>query len=264
MKLEQIRPTLPPAPYLGGKRILAKRIIKLIDATPHLTYAEPFIGMGGIFFRRDFKPKCEVINDRSKDVATLFRILQRHYSPFMDMLKYQLTTRTDFDRLLNTNPETLTDLERAARFLYLQRTAFGGKITHQHFGVSKHRPGRFNVTTLEPMLNDIFERISGVVIECENYNNFIQRYDTPDTLFFIDPPYWNCENDYGKGMFNKDDFELLKSLLETIKGRFIMTINDVPKIRDLYKSFNFQQEDVRYSINGGSGHLAKELIITNY
>lgn len=157
------------APYLGGKTRLAKTITHMIDATPHTTYAEPFVGMGGIFLRRSHRPKAEVINDISRDIATMFRILQRHYPQFLEVLRFQLTTRSEFNRLTDTNPDTLTDLERAARFLYLQRTAFGGKPSGRNFGVSKDRPGRFNLTTLEPMLEDLHARLSGVVIECLDY-----------------------------------------------------------------------------------------------
>jgi DNA adenine methylase len=98
--------------------------------------------MGGVFLRRTRRPKCEVINDISEDVATFFRILQRHYVAFMDMLRFQLTTRAGFERLMRTDPSTLTDLERAARFLYLQRTAFGGKVVGRNFGVDDGRPAR--------------------------------------------------------------------------------------------------------------------------
>ena len=169
----------PVAPWLGGKRNLAKRICAIIDATPCTTYAEPFIGMGGIFLRRSTRPHCEVINDYGRDVSNLFRILQRHYPQFIEVLRFQLTTRAEFNRLVDTNPETLTDLERAARFLYLQRTAFGGKVSGRNFGVAKDRPGRFNLTTLEPMLEDLHTRFSGVVIECLDFGSFIDRYDGP-------------------------------------------------------------------------------------
>ncbi|PTM78380.1 MT-A70 family methyltransferase [Cereibacter johrii] len=81
------------------------------------------------------------------------------YPQFLDTLRFQLTTRAESERLTATDPDTLTDLERAARFLYLQRTAFGGKVRGQNFGVSMHRPGRFNLTTLEPMLEDLHSRL---------------------------------------------------------------------------------------------------------
>lgn len=79
---------LPVAPWLGGKRNLAKRITTIIDATPHSVYAEPFVGMGGVFFRRRLQPKVEVINDLSRDVANLFRILQRHYPQFLETIRF--------------------------------------------------------------------------------------------------------------------------------------------------------------------------------
>lgn len=133
--------TNPVAPWLGGKRNLAKRLVKIISSVKHETYAEAFVGMGGVFLRRPYAPKCEVINDYSGDVANLFRILQRHYPQFLECLKFQITSRREFERLKRTDPSTLTDLERAARFLYLQKTAFGGKVTGQNFGVSLEREG---------------------------------------------------------------------------------------------------------------------------
>ena len=72
-------PTAPVAPNQGGKRNLSRQVIDRLAAIPHRTYAEPFIGMGGIFLRRPFRAPAEVINDLSRDVATLFRVLQRHY-----------------------------------------------------------------------------------------------------------------------------------------------------------------------------------------
>lgn len=103
----------------------------------------------------------------------------------MDTLRFQLTTRVEFERLVQIDPDTLTDLERAARFLYLQRTAFGGKVSGRNFGVDRARGGRFNLTTLEPMLEDLHSRLSGVVIECLDWSAFIPRYDSADTLFYI-------------------------------------------------------------------------------
>lgn len=261
---ENVNPIVPAAPYFGGKRILAKRIIAMIESVPHDCYAEPFIGMGGIFFRRSSRPGGEFINDYSRDVATLFRILQRHYVAFIDHLKYQLTTRADFERLMKVDPETLTDLERAARFLYLQRTTFGGKVAGRTFGVSYARQARFDMTRIQPMLEDIYERLSSVTIECLPFETFITKYDRQGTLFFIDPPYWDCEDDYGKGMFDKASFERLKCLLEALKGRFILTINDRPQVRELFKGFNIDPVGVRYTCGGvGKSIEGRELLISN-
>lgn len=261
--LKPVQTALPVAPYIGGKRNLAKRLITRINTIPHTTYAEPFVGMGGIFLRRTHRPRAEVINDLSKDVANLFHILQRHYPQFMDTIKFQITGRTEFNRLVACDPDTLTDLERAARFLYLQRTAFGGKVSGKNFGVSADRPARFDLTKLAGMLEDVHERLAGVVIECLPFAQFIRRYDSEDTLFFLDPPYYDCENDYGKDMFSKADFRALATLLVSIDGRFIMTLNDTPEVREIFKAFNIESVDTTYSLARKTSKTAREVIISN-
>jgi DNA adenine methylase len=260
---EKISPTLPVAPYLGGKRLLSKTVIGRIEQILHTTYAEPFVGMGGVFLRRSLRPKAEVINDINRDIATLFRILQRHYPQFLDTIKYQITSRAEFNRLVDTRPDTLTDLERAARFLYLQRTAFGGKISGRNFGVAVERPARFNLTTLEPMLEDVHARLAGVVIECLPYAEFITRYDRPETLFYLDPPYWGCESDYGKDSFARNDFEVLSRLLRGLKGRFIMSINDVPEMRELFGWADITEVKTTYTVGREKGKRVGELVISS-
>ena len=71
MTLEPIKPVKPVAPWQGGKRALASRLAERIEAVPHARYVEPFVGMGGVFFRRRRRPQMEVINDINSDVVTL-------------------------------------------------------------------------------------------------------------------------------------------------------------------------------------------------
>nr|WP_278436404.1 DNA adenine methylase [Brucella anthropi] len=258
-----VDPVSPPAAYIGGKRQLAKRICQKIDTIPHSLYAEPFVGMGGVFFRRTSAPRAEFINDRSKDVANLFRILQRHYPQLMDTLRFQITSRADFERLTVTDPETLTDLERAARFIYLQRLTFGGKVAGRSFGVNYSGSSRFNLTTLAPLLQEVHERLASVVIENLDWQVFIARYDRPETLFYLDPPYWGTEGVYGKKLFNRDQFEILAERLGCIKGRFVLSINDVPEIRSIFAGFVIEGAELTYSVSGGKGKQVRELIISN-
>ncbi|MFG1465283.1 DNA adenine methylase [Xanthobacter sp. DSM 24535] len=261
--LRNVTPVRPAAPYIGGKRQLASLLTVMIDAVPHRTYAEPFVGMGGVFLRRRRAPPCEVINDISGDVATFFRILQRHYQAFMDMLKWRLTSREEFARLLATPPDTLTDLERAARFLYLQRAAFGGKVEGRSFGVSNGLPGRFDVVRLGSILDELHQRLSGVIIERLPYTDFIARYDGPEVLFYLDPPYFGSEGDYGAGAFARSEFARLATHLAAIKGRFILSINDVPETRALFSAFECQEVDLVYTISDGQPKAVRELIFTS-
>lgn len=266
INFEQVKPTEPIAPYLGGKRLLAKTIVPIIEKIPHNIYAEPFMGMGGIFFRRTQKPKCEAINDINSEIVNMFRMVERFPDYLADMLKFKICSRAEFKQMLATPPLLLTELERAVRYLYIQKNAFGGKVRGQAFGVDVGRSGRLISEKLIPQIQELHRRLAGVYIECLPYQEFITRYDRKDTLYYLDPPYWNCENDYGKGIFGKADFDELAKRLKEIKGKFIMSINDVPEIRHIFRFFYIQEVKTRYTIaikETGQSKQAKELLIGN-
>ncbi len=259
--LERVDPVKPVAPYIGGKRALSKRLVERIGAVEHAIYAEPFVGMGGVFFRRTSRPTKEVINDINLDVVLVFRWLQRHFQQVLDALKWQICSRADFERLLATDPSRLTELERVARFLYLQRTSFGGQVDKRHWGKSLTGPARFDLTKLVPMLEAVHERLAPVDIERLPYADFIRMYDTPGTLFYLDPPYFGCESDYGAGVFSRGDFALMRALLDGIQGRFILSINDHPEIRETFAGFTMEEVGVNYRLSG-KVTPARELIIS--
>jgi DNA adenine methylase len=262
--MREIGAVRPIAPYVGGKKQLARHVIAALEQHPHQTYCEAFVGMGGVFLRRTRIPKVEAINDLNRDVATFFRILQRHYQAFMDMLKWQLTSRAEFERLVNQDPEILTDLERAARFLYLQRLAFGGKVAGRSFGINTTGTARFDVTKLGPMLEAAHERLAGVWIECLPWQAFLDRWDRAGTLFYLDPPYWGTEHYYGRSLFKREEYVELSDRLQKLKGRFVMTINDVPQIRKLFTWASCEPVQVSYTVSGGDQtKAAKELIIVS-
>lgn len=265
--LSPIAPTRPVAGYIGGKRNLAKRLVDRISAIPHTTYAEPFVGMGGVFLRRNYRPQAEAINDWSTDVATFFRILQRHYVAFMDMLRFQLTTRLGFEQLLRTDPSTLTDLERAARFLYLQRASFGGKVAGRAFGVSPTTAARFDITKLAPLLEAAHERLAPVTIERLPWADFITRYDRSGTLFYLDPPYYGSEKHYvgddRQPLFRRAEFEEMAERLAALRGRFLLSINDHPDVRAIFSGFQIEDVETTYQVGGmDKAKRVGELIIS--
>jgi len=248
--LRAVRPLTPLAAYVGGKRQLASRIIERIAKIPHDTYAEPFVGMGGVFLRRPEAAGIEVINDLNRDIATLFRVLQRHYQAFMDMLKWQLTSRAEFERLIATEASTLTDLERAARFLYLQRLVFGGKVVGQNYGVSHTMRAQFDITRLAPLLEEVRDRLASVKIECLPWEAFLSRYDREGTLFYLDPPYWGTEDYYGPGMFDRASFAAMAEALAELKGRFLLSLNDTKGVRETFRAFKMTRLKCSYSVGG--------------
>lgn len=146
--------------------------------------------------------------------------------------------------------------------LYLQRLAFGGKVAGRSFGVDSAGPSRFDVNKLGPVLTEIHERLAGVVIECLPWSDFIDRYDGPATLFYLDPPYWGSETDYGAGVFTRADFASLSSQLGRIDGRFILSVNDVPEMREVFAKFSIESVSTRYTITGGKWSEAAEIVVT--
>jgi DNA adenine methylase len=207
-------------------------------------------------------PRAEAINDISGDVVTLFRCLAEHYPYLIDMLRFRVASRAEFERLLAQPPERLTDLQRAVRFLYVQRLAFGGRVSGRTFGVDASSPARFDVGKLEPMLAEIHERLQSVVIERLPYAEFIRRYDRAGALFYLDPPYWACERDYGPDVFTREDFAALASQLATIKGKFLVSLNDTQGVRNL-RPLHLTPITTTYTV-GAKSRPARELLISNF
>ncbi len=247
-------------PWVGGKRVLAKTLVPMIEAIPHACYAEPFIGAGGLFLRRRFRPTSEAINDRSRDIATFFRVLQRHPDALMAELRFGLASRSEFERLRRIDPDTLTDIERAGRLFYLQYCAYGGKPGAVWVGSPLTR-ARFNRPRLETLLRRIHDRLAAVYIDCLDFEAFIRRWDRPTTLFYLDPPYWGCEDYYGKKLFERPDFDRLAGVLKGLQGRFLMSLNDVPEVRQTFAGFRIEQVKTVYRVSGAAKTVT-ELVIS--
>ena len=104
-------------------------------------------------------------------------------------------------------------------------------------------------------------RLQGVQIECLDWAEFIRRYDKPFTLFYIDPPYWGHETDYGKGLFAREDFARMAEILRGLEGRFLLSINDHPEVRETFAGFEIEEVETRYSANAKATRRVGELLI---
>lgn len=114
------------------------------------------------------------------------------------------------------------------------------------------------------MLEDLHSRLAGVVIECLDWFDVIPRYDSPQTLFYLDPPYFRCEVDYGKDLFGRGDFARMAEVLAGLTGRFVMSINDAPEIRTIFASFALTEVTTTYTIAAGRVSARPELLISNF
>ncbi len=251
-------------PYLGGKRLLAKTIVGLLPK--HHCYCEPFAGSATILLSKE-PSKVEVINDLNLEIINLFRVVQNHLEEFLRCLGFALVSREWFDVHKASPPQTLTDVQRAVRYFFLMRAGYGGKVTSQHFAGGPNRgPRPLTVETAEKTLREVHRRLAGAVIERLPYTECIERYDRKNTLFVIDPPYHGYEKDYGKGVFGREDFAGLAELLGIIKGKFLLTINDVAEVRKIFKGFHIMPVQTTYSAGTAHGRTkkARELLVANY
>ena len=200
----KVRP--PLAGWIGGKSQLAKRIIAAIPE--HHCYCEVFAGAAWVLFRKP-ESQIEVINDRSNDVVNLYRILQNHLDEFVRQFKWQLVSRDEWQRLKSLPPESLTDIQRAAQFYYLQRLSFGGKVAGRTYGTATTHKPRLNLLRIEEELSAAHLRLAQVWVENLDFEECIRRNDRDHTFFYLDPPYFGVEGYYGKGLFQRDDFQRL-------------------------------------------------------
>jgi len=248
-----------PFAYIGGKSRLAKQIISIIPE--HKTYCEVFSGAAWIFFKKE-PSKVEVINDLDSDLITFYRVVQNHLEEFLKQFKWLLTSREWFqDWKDQLEVRGLTDIQKAARYYYVQRLAFGGKVRGRTYGVQIDRAvPRINLLRIEEEMSTVHLRLAHVRIENLKWQDLIKRYDRPDTFFYCDPPYHH-HPDYKHNLVLEDYVEMAKILM-TIKGKFILSINDHPEMREVFKAFNIKPVSLLYSV-GKKPTKAKELIISN-
>lgn len=254
--------SLSPLSYIGGKSLLAKRIIS--EFADHETYCEVFCGAAHVFFTKD-ESKYEVINDINSDLITFYKVLKYHLDEFVKQFRWMLSSREwweEYKRQLDAGG--LTDIQRSARYFYMQKQSFGGKVNGRTFGAGALCRPKINLLRLEESLSEAHLRLARATIEHLPYGEFLSRYDRPSTLFYIDPPYWGCEDFYGKGIFGREDFQALAGQLAGIKGRFVLSLNDVPDVRVTFKAFTVIPVTTRYSCSKSANTQAREVVIKNF
>lgn len=248
-----------PLPYIGGKNRLAAKIIALLPE--HTTYVEPFAGGAQVLFHKQ-PSKVEVLNDLNGEICNFFRVCQWHHEELVRYLRYCLMSRKLYQILAASNPESLTDVQRAGRFFYLQKNSFGGLVIKQNYHYTVVHQSNYNPARIPEVIKMAHERLERVQIECLPYEKILEKYDRPTTLFYLDPPYWNRY--LYRFNLSEADFIALEKRLHQIKGKFILSLNDCPEVRDLFRAFHIRSESMAYSAQRKAGKTYGELLISNF
>ena len=247
--------TNSPIPRVGGKKQLRKTICERFpDEHIFNRYIEVFGGGGWVLFYKDKHAKMEVYNDADGGLVNLMRCIKYHREELQREINGIYNSREMFfDALEQLHCRGFTDIQRAARYFIKMRLSFGAN--GREYGCSTKPLGRST-----EYLATVSQRLASVIIEQKSYDDLIRVYDRPTAFFYLDPPYLGTEKMYDVS-FARDDHIKLKQLLNGIKGLFLLSYNDDPFIRDLYKNFNIEAID--RSNNMSTGRY-KELLIRNY
>lgn len=248
-----------PLSYAGGKNRIANSIIAKFPK--HTTYVEAFAGGAQVLFHKE-PSKVEIINDIDGELVNFYRVCQSHYEELIRYTRFMHLSRELFSRLHETSPQSLTDIQRAARYFYLQKSAYGGRITRQAYAIHVVQPPNFTPERAKELIERTHLRLDRVQIEQLPYDEVVRRYDRATTFFYLDPPYYGIRL-YRHNM-KHGDFEKMADVLRVVKGKFILSINDHPEIRRLFQDFTIETVPITYSMHSAAGKRYQELLIRNY
>jgi DNA adenine methylase len=246
---------------MGGKARLARRLARLLPE--HKCYVEVFAGAANLLFAKE-PSDIEVLNDIDGRLVNLFRVVRCHPREFIAELALATHSRRQFTDY--RKQPGLTDIQRAVRFWVILRTAFGGKggTSHPDFGYGTTKKASLRRSAFAA-IRRCHKRLDAVYIENLDFVDCIRRYDRPHTAFYLDPPYLDTAG--FTAPFTHEDHQRLAAAVTTVKGKFLLSINDHAAIRRMYRGFASRKVPVKYSVSRDKTSKARsrtELLIANY
>ena len=266
-------PTFPRSPlrWAGGKSRVRDLIARLLP--DHRAYVEPFGGAGSVLLAKSPAP-VEVYNDLDGELVNFFRVLRDDPDGLLRAFRWALVSRNEYVRLAGLDPAKLTPTERAYRFYYLVMANWGAESGRFRFQASISGGGGGNrligaLANLEKRFVPVHRRLQRVIIEELPWQEVLERYDGPDTAFYLDPPYPGHQVRYGINMRGLDEHRTLWRSLKHLKGRWLLSTYDDADLR-LEMERIFDGEARYYPINVPWGSPSrrpdrnKELLVANY
>ena len=284
-----------PVSRVGNKSSIL-HIIYAVFPLKFGKFVDVFGGSGSVLLGKEQVHPFEVYNDFDKNLVNLFRCMkERTMATVREIGFCNLNSREDFNAIktffesddyefddkylteelqltkltlpplqaqelqeLRTRITTDYDVRRAAMFLKLLRYSYSS-------GCKSFAAQPMDIRRLFGLIKQLESRMANVVVENQDFETLIKHYDRPDTLFYLDPPYFSTEDMYAVG-FSWDDHVRLRDTLANIKGKFLLSYNDCPEIRELYNGFSVFDFSRIHSMaqRYDAGKEFKELLIGNY
>ena len=252
-----------PFGWPGGKRALKKTLLTLIPA--HDLYCEVFAGSAKLLFAKDPAP-FEVMNDLNGEVINFFRVAKHRPAELAERFDQECIHAGRFKEL-RSQPGRDCELDRALRFAYLVWFSYGGK--GEHFGSSSAKNANVKrpLGRVRELLHATAERLQRVMIEQRDFAWMLDRYDSAETFFYLDPPYVHFQPNARYTALSADRREELFDTLAKLQGKFLLSFDDCAEVREAAKSRRMvtRKVGVQYTLaNERSGKKASELLIANY
>lgn len=255
-----------PFRYPGGKYYALKYLLPFINQIPHDEYREPFVGGGSVFFGKQ-KVKRNWINDIDKNLVNIYKMFQHenNHLELNNILSKEIASPERYKEIKQVKPANA--LEKACRYYYLNRTSFSGKMISSSWGYREKRsipPHRWN-----EIINPAHEKLEGVKITDLDFETVITQKSSLKVLIYVDPPYFlpKKKKHYVNGFTREDHLRLLKVLQETTFS-FLLSYEDCPEIRELYKwahiyklAFPYRVQDSNTS--DSKRKIGNEVVISN-
>jgi DNA adenine methylase len=226
---------------MGGKYYLTGWLSEKIPE--HVCYVEPFCGAGHLLFDKRHSA-VEVLNDIDNHLVNFFRVIQvpEKRQALIDRLAFMPYSRSIWREVRTRWKQgdiPHDEIEQAAEWFYLNRTTFSGDQRLGGFAcpsITGRNPAQSYFNAIDG-LEAVAQRLRGVTLECLDFQEVIQRYDSPDTLFYCDPPYLDADK-YYRDYFSLEDHRKLSEILHSIQAKAMISHYECATYNELYMCWN--------------------------
>ena len=232
-----------PITYYGGKQQMLRHILPKIP--DHHTYVEPFFGGGAVFWGKN-PSKAEVVNDISNRLITFYKVLKYDLDELQRLIDETFHSRAqhrETDAEYEAGEEEISDVLRMAWAVWVQTNMSFSSVIGGGFGYDRYGKCALKLFNKKKLLTDAYqERLRFVTVESYDVLKVIKAYDTPDTFFYLDPPYVSSDQGMYKG-YTAEDFARLLDACANMKGKFLLSSYPEPQLLECRQLHGWRTED---------------------
>lgn len=277
--MEHIAHAAPVVKWVGGKRQLLPQILPLIPKRM-TAYCEPFLGGGAVLFA--LQPKRALVNDLNQDLITVYRVIKEDADALIEHLSRHENTPEYFYRIRDLDRDkaayaALSDVEKASRLLYLNKTCYNGLFRVNASGAFNspyghyRRPNIVNEQTIRGVSR--YFNSCDITFFSGDFASVLEQVPKGGFVY-LDPPYDPVSDTasftgYNRGGFGREEQVRLKECCDALTTRgvkFLLSNSATPFIRELYGSYRVSIVQARRAVNSVASRRGaiEEVLVRNY